>query len=907
MKVLKRIILAGLVLVVALTLAAYFAIKIAFPPGKIKALIHQHGSEALNRDVSVEDVSIRVFPNLKLSVTEINVANAPGFSKDPAVKLRELALSIDFLSLLRFAPVVNEIKLVDPEILYEVDSRGHNNLEGLGKPDTAQKKDTAKPALEIPAALALKSFVIENGRVRYRDAQSGRELVLEKINQQVSLEVDQRLEDVKTRGKLEIAQIKVSDSASGLRKGDVHISLRHDIHLNLPGEKVQIKSLELSFQDIRAVVKGEASHFMTKPPAVDLSVSAPDIKLASVLKEVPASLSPDIPKLTAKGVAALEAHLAGTLDSNSVPDVTAKFTIRDGGIAHRDLPAGLENLNMDLNVAGDSVMLDKFGFTLGGNPVSMKALVTSWHKPVPMLKGFDLDALLDLGKLVPLLQKLALTDKSFKAEGLIQAKLAAAGPLDPKAPQNLKANGTVDLKGVAAEGKPLPAPVRLTGQVKVDNDKIGENLMVHIGQSDLTVNGTVANYLALVMPKAAAGGSAAKGQTAKAKLAIASGFLNLDELMPGGPKQEEKPAPPMTAFPKLPNLDAEIDLKLAKTQLMNLAMTDYSSHSTLANGILATAMKGTLYSGGFSSNLKADLNDTSDAKVALKLDVNRVEANDFISRLNDRLPANNRLMKSLYHADSVIFGKFNLNMDVNTHGLPQAMGDNLTGKIAFALIDGKLAETPFLKGLSDALSKYSKSLAFREMSFSNFKSDLEASNGKLIVKDANIAESIVGSLLAAGAIGFDNTLNLNLESHLPANVSGVLAGAGSALSSELSKLPGASALGGASLVPMDKAGRAIVYLLVGGTLAKPTFAVDSKRMMSEAAGGAKNALNDALQKKKDELKAQAAAERAKLEGQARGKADSAKAQVQAAADEQKKKASDEAKKQGKKVLKGIGF
>jgi uncharacterized protein involved in outer membrane biogenesis len=78
---------------------------------------------ALHRNVSVEDVSIRVFPNLKLSVTEVNVANTPGFSKDPAVKLRDLALSIDFVSLLRFAPVVNEIKLVQHEILYEGDAR----------------------------------------------------------------------------------------------------------------------------------------------------------------------------------------------------------------------------------------------------------------------------------------------------------------------------------------------------------------------------------------------------------------------------------------------------------------------------------------------------------------------------------------------------------------------------------------------------------------------------------------------------------------------------------------------------------------------------------------------------------------------------------------------------------------
>ena len=132
MKVLKRIILAGILLVLLLSLGAYFAIKIAFPPAKIKELVHEHGSEALHRDVSVQDVSIRVFPNLKLSVSEINVANAKGFSSDPCIKLRELALSIDFLSLLRFSPVVNEIKLVEPEILYEVSKDGHNNLEGIG-------------------------------------------------------------------------------------------------------------------------------------------------------------------------------------------------------------------------------------------------------------------------------------------------------------------------------------------------------------------------------------------------------------------------------------------------------------------------------------------------------------------------------------------------------------------------------------------------------------------------------------------------------------------------------------------------------------------------------------------------------------------------------------------------------
>ena len=35
-------------------------------------------------------------------------------------------------------------------------------------------------------------------------------------------------------------------------------------------------------------------------------------------------------------------------------------------------------------------------------------MITSLHQPVPMLQEFNLNALLDIGKLVPLLQKLAL-------------------------------------------------------------------------------------------------------------------------------------------------------------------------------------------------------------------------------------------------------------------------------------------------------------------------------------------------------------------------------------------------------------------------------------------------------------------------------------------------------------------
>jgi AsmA family len=905
MKLMKRIILAGIALILLLSMGAYIAIKLAFPPTKIKELIHKHGTEALNRDVTVEDVSIRIFPNLKLSVREVNVANAQGFSSDPCIKLRELALSIDFISLLKFAPVINEIKLVEPEILYEVSAKGRNNFEGLGKSDsTKQVKEVEKDSTKeigSPAALALKSFVLENGRFRYKDLQTGRQLILDRINQAVSLDLDQRLENVNTKGKLEVLGIKVSDSASGIRTGSIRITVMHDIRLNLPAEKIQVRTLELGFQDIRLNIKGEASHFITKPPALDFTLAAHDIHLASVLKEIPSALSPDLPKLTVAGVAALDAHIHGTLDTGKIPEVSAQFTIKGGAVSHKELPAGVTDLNVDLNLNGDSLNLSQFAFALGGNPVKLEALLTSIQSPVPMLESLDFDALLDLGKIIPLAQKLALAEKQLVGSGTIQANIKAAGPLDPKAPQNLKAQGQIDLNNISLAGKPIPQPVKLNGQIKVDNDKIGETLALQIGTSDFSVSGSVLNYLAMVMPKAAA------GQKTKAKLAIQSSFLNLDELMPAGEKKEEKEAPPMTAFPALPKLDAEIDIKLAKTQLMNLALTNYSSHSTLAAGVLTSAMKGTLYSGGFTSSMRVDLKDTSNADIAFKLDVLKVEANDFISRLNDRLPGSNRLIKSLSRADSTIFGKFNLNMDVKTHGLPHTMADNLTGKINFGILDGKLMETGLVKGLSDALGKINKSLDFKEFTFSNFKTEMEAAGGKLLIKDCQINESVVGAMAATGTLGFDNTLNLSLENHLPPGLSQAVTGAGSALVSQVAKLSNTPALAGASLVPVDKAGRAIIYFLVGGSLSKPSFGLDSKRMASEAGAGVKNALSDAFNKKKQEALTKLNAEKDKLESEAKARLELEKQKLQQQVDEQKQKGTEEAKKQGKKVLKGLGF
>lgn len=53
MKLFKRILLAGVALILLLGLGAYFVIKFAMPPAKIRQVIQEQGSKALGREVTV--------------------------------------------------------------------------------------------------------------------------------------------------------------------------------------------------------------------------------------------------------------------------------------------------------------------------------------------------------------------------------------------------------------------------------------------------------------------------------------------------------------------------------------------------------------------------------------------------------------------------------------------------------------------------------------------------------------------------------------------------------------------------------------------------------------------------------------------------------------------------------------
>jgi uncharacterized protein involved in outer membrane biogenesis len=899
MKRFKLISIIALAVCVTIAVAAYITVRVAFPPAKIAEIVRTQGTAILGREVGVGAVSVSVFPRLKLGVRDVSLANDTGFSADPTLSLKSLDLSISWLSLLRFAPTIYEIRLVQPDILFEVDSTGRNNLQSLGSQDSTLE-DTASALPELPASVSLESFVIEDGRVRYRDLQSGQEVTLGRIDQHASLSLDPKLTDIRTAGLLTLSEISVSDKASGLRKGGVKVSVKHDVQVDLPGDSVRINGIDLAFQDINVRVIGSLKAFSTPTPLADIHVSAPQISLSSLFAEIPTEISPELGKLSVAGTASFDLRVKGVLDTNpakAIQAVSADIGVREGKFGHKDVPQGVDHFKVDLAVRGDVVNLKELSFRTGPNPFLVQAIVTGLLDPIPMLKTLSVEGELDFGNLMALAHKMELIDPSITLKGRQTLTLKASGPLDAANPQRLTASGRAEFIGVHAKVPDLPE-VRFHGTAAITNESIRNQLSIKFGKSDAKVAVLVRNYLSLVLPAQADGPAFARTHVG---VDVKSNLIDLDELLPKTGSDAPDTSAPLTAYPAWPPIDADISVSLARTRLMNLDMTGFTLKTVVRKQSAITDLKGTLYSGSFSSLVAITPKDSLNWGFGFKLNVNKVEANDFISRLNDRVPLQNKMLKSLAGTDSALFGKFSMNLDLRTNGLPAAFANNLSGPIVFSITDGRIVGVEWTKSLSASLAKAHSSLGFEQLTFSELKGDLLAENGKLLVRDLSFDSPRAGAGRASGAIGFDNSLKLQLTQALPPSASALVGGVGNALLGQLQKF--APGVAGGSLFPTDKQGRALLYFNVDGTVSSPKFSLDAKRMASEGAAGA------AASTARAALAARAAEEKAKLEAAARARIEAEKKALQekAAAEGQKlkDKAAAEAKKQGRKVLEGL--
>ncbi|MPZ08914.1 MAG: AsmA family protein [Kiloniellaceae bacterium] len=154
--------------------------------GRMAALVKEH----TGRDLQiVGDVSLRLLPTPAFSAREVTLANLDGGSDPAMVRLEELQVSIGLLPLLRGEIQVKSVTLVKPEVLLEVLEDGRANwqlAEAAPAAAAAPGGELRSGATSAAQPIRIDSFLIEDGRLRYRDARSGREELVSGLNAELA-------------------------------------------------------------------------------------------------------------------------------------------------------------------------------------------------------------------------------------------------------------------------------------------------------------------------------------------------------------------------------------------------------------------------------------------------------------------------------------------------------------------------------------------------------------------------------------------------------------------------------------------------------------------------------------------------------------------------------------------------
>jgi hypothetical protein len=892
-KLLKILGVVAIVFVVAL-IVAFFVLRQAFPPEKIKALVEKEVSDILKREVSVGGADIKIWP-LGIQIKEVKVANNPdnGFSKEPLLDLPLVAVKIDLTKLLTLQVAIDKISLENMSLLYEVMPDGRTSIDGLGgEPDTtAQVKDTSKldlSKIELPGSLALNSFSIEKAKVVFNDRSQKRKIILGNINLKTSLSLDKTLENVKTSTALTLNEISLEDAGLGVRKGGINIFLNTDINANLRIQYINIENFAAGMQAVNIKLNGTVNRFMENIKVVDLKVESNRIDLAALLKEVPADINPEISKLSASGVASFNATVKGTIVPEKIPPVNGNIVLSNIAVSHKDLPAGVSSLTGNIAFTENTVSIKPLTFSLAGQPTSILLEASNLLAPQPMLNNLSANIKLDLGALFALANKIISIPTVSSLAGRIDATLGAKGILDPARPENLSVSGSANLQNVVVKTPLILDAVSVNGAVRFSNTEISVEPAVQIGKSDVKVKAVVKDYLAMIMPRLAA------NKKTNVNINVNSSNLDLDRLLP--PSDATKPPKeddvPMGIYPELPDVVANVNVNLANTTFMHLTLSDFNLGVNFANNKANVIGKGRLYTGGFSTNVTVDLSNRKSADVKFTLNVDKVEANDFITNGRKNISGNSEIAKQIHNLDNTIFGKLSMKLNVNTRGLPQNFVDNLSGPISVQVTNGSLKGSKILGSLSSGISSFEVAgkkvfsgliplTSKGDMSFDDLKADFEAKNGQLLVKDFNINAKSLGLLAFTGAVGFNGDLKLNLQNTLSSSIS-------STLNNSTKAIP-------ISFYQKDSKGNALLFFNIGGSLAEPKVTIDASRN-SNPVNQVKDMVNAKINdvKTEAEAKIRAEADRIKKEAEDRARAEAARI---------KKEAEDKARAEAARIKK----
>jgi len=822
----KKIWITIIAVPIFLLLIAILALKLYLTSDRLAALVIPRIEQATHRTVSIKSISLSVFPALAISVDGLALSGPPDstFKRSEFVSVENLKLKINIFKLLRNKLDISYIIVNRPSIYLEVTPEGTANYSlGMGEaqagPDTARKDEVEA---EVAGSFLISNLEIINGKIEYLDRQAGNRMMIDGLQQRVSIESEGG------KGRMTISDSTYVEKFSYgssliwyLREQPLSVALR--VSYEPERDAINVQKMSIRLKEIPLTAAGAVEGFNKGTMKINLNIGSAGTEMSQLLSLIPAEFLQTAKGLQSSGNISFSAVIQGEMNDTLMPGVKVSFTISDGSIQYTSLPKAVTGINLDgsferpATVHGKSgagvFSINTFRAAAGKATVSGKFMTSDFEDPVIFLSLAGQMDLSEIKDFYPL-------EEGTELRGSVTCDFSCQGKV--KTPQAIKAQGNAEFRDVFIKSKTNPNSMKdLSGSVQFDNARIeSKRMAVKIGESDLSVTFVVRNYLGLVLEDARkSAGVPSATVTLNSKILRTADLVGEEpaQKMTGEPpapqqgeKAKESPAPPAMLPPV--NVDAAIKVGTFVTE--KFVFTDAVGNLGIAEGIVSLKnFSFGAFRGKVSTSGTLDLRDPVKRPFNLDLEVTGVEANEILSKFSSI--GNN------------LFGQFTMK-SVLKGDLDDTLGINrktLTGSGSVRLSDGKLLGFP----LTARLAEFTGIEELREITFKQWTNAFSIADGKVEIKDLSIAAGAT-DFLVKGSHGLDGIMDYDLAVKLPASVFDRL------------RLPGV----GAELLKLfkDKEDRITLNFAVTGETTNPRLSLNTKSQEEMA----KQALED--QKKK---------------------------------------------------------
>ncbi|MCU0376948.1 MAG: AsmA family protein [Bacteroidales bacterium] len=800
MKKILRISGIAIVSLLLIIIAAAVIIPVAFKD-KIRTKVEQQVNAMVEATVKFDDYDLsllRAFPNASFSLEGLSVTGTGPFEGDTLAKVNSFNLVFNLLSI--FSDRGYEIKsiIIDkPAVNALVLEDGTANWDIMKEVEAEVK--TEEEGEQSAMKLLLREFAIRDGKVAYRDLESG----ISASAGELGFNLSGNMSSSRTDLVMDLTSAKVNLIMDGIRYlSDAEVSLHAGIDAMLDSMRFILKDNSFGLNDM--VLRWSGSVAMPGDDiATDLAFSAPETSFKSLLSLVPAFYMQGYEELKASGTFSLDGTIKGIYSAadSTLPDMTVNLSVTDGIISYPDLPEKISSINIRAGVKADgseldntTVSVDRFHFELAGNPFDMTANVST---PIsdPAIAA-TARGKIDLSKLqqaVPL--------DSITLNGIIDVSLSLAGRMsmiENEKYDQFKAEGALTITGMALETDDLPE-VSISNADFTFNPAFAElsELRMKVGEkNDFTISGKLANYIPYIFSDGTISGT----------LDLTSASVDLNEIMDKIPSDTTTVADTTSlAVIQIPkNIDFTFNAFIGRLVYDRLTANDVKGNIIMRDGILIIRETGMKALGGsIVMNAAYDTRDTLKPFVKADLSINSVGIKEAFNTFNT--------VRMLAPIAAGLAGNVSVGMKYES-----LLGSDMMPVISSITGAGDVRSETVQVLESNTFEQVKSVLKLNE-SYSNTIKDLRASftlnDGRLFVKPFDTRVGNI-KLNIGGDQGLDQTLNYIVKTEIPRSE---LGGAAEAL---MGTLAAQAATLGFAFAPPEIIK---VNLKIGGTVKKPVI------------------------------------------------------------------------------------